>query len=126
MTTATAAKRTKTFKPGDRPKRRDVKVFTGKEPRFIKRMKSRFRKGDNLASILNDERAKLDERVRQNPRFFKSALRDSKQIDQFISEMIEQTKFNSFGGNTLWGVGAEPANLQAACLLFKSSDQCQP
>jgi hypothetical protein len=25
-------------------------------------------------------------------------------------------------GNTLWGVGAEPVNYQAACLLFKSNE----
>jgi hypothetical protein len=115
----------RTFRPDDRPKRRDLKVFTGKEPRFIKRMKARLRNGDSLVSILNDEHARLDLRVRQNPRLLRGALRDSKAIDRFVSELIEQTKFNSFGGNTLWGVGAEPANLQAACLLFKSPERCQ-
>ena len=88
------------------------------QARIQNRIRAKLRDGVKLEDILFEERAKLDALAQGSPKM----RRRIEILRRDIGEALVKEGILT-PGNTLWGIGAEPVNYQAACLLFKSDNQ---
>jgi hypothetical protein len=88
------------------------------QARIQNRIRVKLRDGFKVEDILCEERAILDAFADSSTKMRGRVEILRRNIDKALIDEGILTP-----GNTLWGVGAEPVNYQAACLLFTSKDQ---